>query len=119
MPPAMPPAMPPVLSPSENETCLITSCNYHFKLNKSSCQCEELIGAICYIGCPTGMTVYAVPGRVNCECIDIIICPIESCASSADLIDCKCQKKFLIPFPLLSPMVDLETLPEQELEPVL
>ena len=105
------PVKPPIKPIPEINKCLITSCNKHFKLNKSSCKCEKIRGRICRKRCPKGMRVYPLPNRANCKCIKIIKCPIESCASSSNLINCKCQQNFLTPFPILPPIPDPELQP--------
>ena len=69
--------------------CLIRQCHPRFKLT-SSCSCERRRGAICRKGCPKGMTIYAIPGRVNCKCEPRVKCPIRKCARGAELINCRC-----------------------------
>ena len=79
-------------APPQN-MCLIQKCHPYFDFNSSNCSCNEKMGAICLIGCPPGKKVYAVPGKINCKCENIIKCPIQSCKASSQLVNCQCQKK--------------------------
>jgi hypothetical protein len=78
-----------IVYPEPPAQCLIDECHHHFHLN-SKCQCKRNRGATCRKGCPKGMTIYAIPGIINCNCEPRVRCPIDSCARNAELIDCKC-----------------------------
>ena len=76
--------------PGFPKKCQIKSCNRHFRFDKKSCSCKKWKGGTCRKGCPRGMRIYALPKKINCNCVKIIKCPITSCIGSSKLYNCKC-----------------------------
>jgi hypothetical protein len=97
------------------QKCYISKCDARFRFDKKSCSCKEWEGGICYIGCPPGQRVFAMPGRINCECTSPPKCRITQCAKGYDLINCKCKKHN---FPGVKPIEPPISPPDDSILPI-
>ena len=72
------------------DLCNILKCKAGFSLDSQECDCVEVLGITCRIGCPPGFKVF--PGK--CECLPQIDCPIAQCSQPATLSDdCFCLQQ--------------------------
>jgi hypothetical protein len=77
------------------QKCPISKCDNRFQLDKKSCSCRKWKGGICFIGCPEGQRVFAMPNRVNCECTYPPQCPITQCEDGYSLIHYECKEHII------------------------